>query len=144
MGNLFFIIPLKVIMSIIYNYNKQIVPPGPLINVTVESSDNPEIFISTPALIDTGADYTVITREIFKKLAPLRVGLVYVESFRGEGDFHKLYSVNIKIHNWEFYLIPVLVGSENYVILGRDLLNNFDLRLNGIDGKLKILRCIQK
>lgn len=36
--------------------------------------------------------------------------------------------------------MPVIVGAKDYVILGRDILNYFDLRLNGIDGKLEFLR----
>ena len=51
-------------MPIIYNYNNQISPPAPLINVTVRSSEATDISKTSPALIDTGADYTVITKEI--------------------------------------------------------------------------------
>jgi predicted aspartyl protease len=119
-------------VPIIYKYNKQIIPPAPLVNLTVRNPEAPDIFVPAPALIDTGADYSVITREIFEKLAPLRVGQVYVESFSGEGEVHRLYSVNIEIHDWTFSQVAVLVNSSDYVILGRDILNNFDMRLNGM------------
>lgn len=131
-------------MSISYRYNRQIDPPAPMINIVVKSPENPDIFVPSPGLIDTGADYTAITPEIFDIISPLRVGKVYVESFKGEGDIQLLYSVNIEIHNWKFPQIPVIIGLDDYVILGRDLINNFDLRLNGIDGKFEILRCISK
>lgn len=36
--------------------------------------------------------------------------------------------------------VEVVVGDDNYAIIGRDILNHFDLRLNGIDGKLEFLR----
>ncbi len=55
-----------------------------MINVVVRSPEDPDIFVPSPGLIDTGADYTAITPEIFEKLAPLRVGSVYVETFKGE------------------------------------------------------------
>jgi len=129
-------------MPIIYRYNRQIVPPAPMVNVIVISPEDPNIFFPGPGLIDTGADYTAITPKIFEKLTPLRVGSVYVESFRGEGDVHLLYSVNIEIHQWIFSHVPVIIGLDDYVILGRDLLNSFDFRLNGIDGKFEILRCV--
>jgi predicted aspartyl protease len=128
-------------MPIIYKYNRQIVPPAPMVNVIVRSPENANVFDTSPGLVDTGADYTAITPKIFEKLAPLRVGSVYVESFRGEGDVQLLYSVNIEIHEWLFSHVPVIIGSDDYVIVGRDLLNKFDLRLNGVDGKLEILRC---
>lgn len=126
-------------MPIIYNYNQQIIPHAPLVNIAVRSPESMENFMTSPALLDTGADYSVITQEIFKKLAPLRVGTVYVETFTGAGETHRLYSVNIEIHDWHFPHTPVLVGSDDYVILGRDILNNFDLRLNGIERKLEFL-----
>jgi len=127
-------------MPITYNYNRQVVPPAPLVNVIVRSPEDSAVFVSAPALIDTGADYSVITREILEKLKPLRVGLVYVESFTGEGGAQLIYSVNMEIHEWMFSQVPVLVGAEHYVILGRDIVNNFDLRLNGIDEKFEFLR----
>jgi predicted aspartyl protease len=69
-----------------------------MVNVIVRSPEDPNIFVPSPGLIDTGADYTAITPKIFEKLAPLRVGSVYVESYRGDGEVHLLYSVNIEIH----------------------------------------------
>jgi hypothetical protein len=66
--------------------------------------------------------------------------MVYVESYKGEGDLAPRYSVDVEIHHWLFRQVPVVIGSNDYVILGRDILNNFDLRLNGIDGKLEFLR----
>jgi len=129
-------------MPIIYRYNRQIVPPAPIVNVIVRSPEDANVFVTSPGLVDSGADYTAITPKIFEKLAPFRVGSVYVESFRGEGDVHLLYSVTIEIHEWIFSHVPVIIGLDDYVILGRNLLNNFDLRLNGIDGKFEILRCV--
>ncbi len=92
-----------------------------------------------PALVDFGADFSVITPLIFETLMPYRVDKIYVESYEGKGDIFRRYSVNIEIHNWVFCQVPVIVGDDDYVILGRDILNYFDLRLNGIDGKLEFL-----
>ena len=125
---------------ITYRYNPQIEPPGPLVNVVVRSPEDKEVFLSSPALVDAGADYSVITPKIFEELAPYRVDEIYIESYIGDGDTHRRYSVNIEIHHWIFRQVPVIVGDDDYVILGRDILNHFDLRLNGIDGKLEFLR----
>ena len=127
-------------MGIIYNYNRQIDPPRPMINVVVRSPEDAQVFIASPALIDTGADYSVITPLIYDKLMPLRVGRVRIAGYVGKAEFVPLYSVDIEIHDWRFDEIPVLVGSNDYAIIGLDLLNQFDLRLNGIDGKLEFLR----
>lgn len=59
-------------------------------------------FITTPALLDSGADFSVITTEIFENLKPLRAGAVYAEDFKGEGDVSLLYSPDIEIHENTF------------------------------------------
>jgi predicted aspartyl protease len=111
-----------------------------LINVIIRSPEDGNIVVASPALVDIGADYSVITPKIFEELAPLRADEVYVEDYIGEGDTCRRYSVNIEIHDWIFRQVPVIVGAKDYVILGRDILNYFDLRLNGIDEKLEFLR----
>jgi predicted aspartyl protease len=111
-----------------------------MINVIVRSPEDAQIYVASPALVDTGADYSVITPAIFETLMPLRAGRVHIAGYVGKPEFVPLYSVNIEIHDWRFDQVPVLVGSDDYTIIGRDLLNQFDLRLNGIDGKLEFLR----
>ncbi|MEK7729688.1 MAG: hypothetical protein AAB354_14880 [candidate division KSB1 bacterium] len=123
-----------------YKYNRQIYPPAPLISVIVRSTKDAGLYVATPALTDYGADFSVITEEIFEALMPVCVGDAYVEGFIGEGETLRLYAVGVEFHGWHFPRVPVFVDSKNYIILGRDLLNKFDIRLNGIEGKLEILR----
>jgi len=111
-----------------------------MVNVVVRDFRARETFVSNPALIDTGADYSVITPAIIQKLQPPRTGTLYIEGYEGKGNFVPLYQVDIEIHEWTFREVEVIVGDDDYVILGRDILNHFDLRLNGIDGKLEFLR----
>lgn len=127
-------------MTIVYNYNRQIYPPAPLMSVIVSSPGDPELYVATPALMDYGADFSVITEEILETLLPVCVGDAYVEGFMGAGETLRLYAVGIEFHGWRFSRVPVFVGAKNYIILGRDVLNKFDIRLNGIEGKLEILR----
>ncbi|MCG3119718.1 MAG: hypothetical protein ALAOOOJD_02229 [bacterium] len=74
------------------------------------------------------------------ELQPPRSGTIYIESYKGTGDFTALYRVDFEMHNWIFQHVEVVVGDSQYAIIGRDILNHFDLRLNGIDGKLEFLR----
>lgn len=127
-------------MNVVYNYNRQIAPPAPLVIVVIRNPRMRAMFATNPALIDTGAACSTITPEILQELQPPRTGTIYVESYKGKGDFVPLYRVDIEIHNWVFREVEVVVGASNYAIIGRDILNSFDLRLNGIDGKLEFLR----
>lgn len=111
-----------------------------MVNVLIRRHEDDESFVATPALIDTGADYSAITPLILDRLTPFRTGEVYVENYSGRGEMGELYAVCIELHGWQLTQLQVVVGSDEYVILGRDLLNRFDLRLNGIDGKLEFLR----
>lgn len=111
-----------------------------MVNVVIRRHEEDESFVSTPALIDPGADYSAITPLILDKLTPFRTGEVYVENYSGRGMMVELYAVSVELHEWKFTQLLTIVGSDDYAILGRNLLNLFDLRLNGIDGKLEFLR----
>ena len=127
-------------MNIFYNYNRQIEPPAPLVNAIIRNPRVRDRLVNNPALIDIGASCSVVTPEIVSLLQPPRTGTIYIESYKGKGDFTALYRVDIEIHNWIFREVEVVVGDSHYAIIGRDILNHFDLRLNGIDGKLEFLR----
>lgn len=127
-------------VNFFYNYNRQIDPPAPFVNIVVQSPKARTIFVNNPALIDPGAGCSVITPQMAEQLQPPRTGTIHVSGYKGKGEFTALYRVNIEIHNWVFREVEVIIGDDNYAIIGRDILNHFDLRLNGIDGKLEFLR----
>lgn len=127
-------------VNFFYNYNRQIDPPAPFINAFVRNPKTATIFVNNPALIDHGAGCSVITPEMAEQIQPPRTGTIHVSGFKDKGEFAALYRVHIEIHHWVFREVEVAIGDSDYAIIGRDILNHFDLRLNGIDGKLEFLR----
>jgi len=121
-----------------FNYNARIFnPPAPALKIELRSPAMLET--STPeeviALIDTGADTSCIPLEFVRKL-----NLKEVDSIRfGRADEReeafeerKVYSVYITVP----LLLPILarvipLKNSPYAILGRDLINNWLLKLDG-------------
>jgi len=58
-----------------------------MVNVIIRSPEENELFMASPALVDIGAGYSVITPVIFETLMPFRVDKVYVESYEGKLEF---------------------------------------------------------
>lgn len=121
-----------------YKYSKNFTPPAPVIEISVSvplSKDN----ISLTALMDSGADITVIPERIISQLKMRRVDSTLASGF-GKGVIEA--TVYAAILSVEGVLKPriyrVLSWRENYILLGRDLLNQLIAVLNGPNEKLKL------
>jgi predicted aspartyl protease len=121
-----------------YKYSKNFSPPAPVIEISVSvplSNDN----ISLTALMDSGADITVIPEQIISQLKIRRVDSTLASGF-GKGVIEA--TVYAAILSIEGVLKPriyrVLSWRENYILLGRDILNQLVSVLNGPNEKLKL------
>jgi predicted aspartyl protease len=119
-------------------YSSDFNPPAPVIELCVSvplSKDD----ISLTALIDSGADVTVIPERIISQLKIRRVDSTLASGF-GKGVVEA--SVYAAVLSVEGILKPkiyrVLSWRENYVLLGRDLLNQLITVLDGPNGVLKL------
>jgi predicted aspartyl protease len=117
-----------------YRYNQQVVPPAAYVHVIVGRSDANGTGGPVAALVDSGADKTVIPRAIVEELALPQAGAIEVAGLNQIISIMPLYIVNIAIGN----LPPVVadvIGSagEQYVLLGRDVLNRYRVTLDGPD-----------
>lgn len=94
--------------------------------------------ITLKAVVDSGADYTIIPMESIEKLGlPIR-------KIRDVGDFtggrHKvtLYFANITIPSLNEHPIMVIGMKGAYVLAGRDILNLYKVTLDGRQKKIEI------
>lgn len=83
-------------VNFFYNYNRQIDPPAPLVNAVVRNPRANAIFVNNPALIDPGAGCSVITPKMAEQLQPPRSGTIYVEGYKGKGDFLLFIGLTLK------------------------------------------------
>jgi predicted aspartyl protease len=122
-----------------YRYNAQVEPPAPFIHATVSHPEREEAIADLPAQLDTAADMTVVPEEVIKRLGLVPIEEVPVGGFGGQVTEFPAYFVEITLRDMRTVSVKVL-GSrdEPYILLGRDVLNEFRIVLDGPQCLLEI------
>lgn len=118
-----------------YPYSTRYDPPMPVVEVTLGASGDDLSIGPLTAIIDTGADITVVPREYLARLGSPVVAGGYLRSPWGERRRVRIYEVNLRVGEHSFYdmeAVGELDGHE--VLLGRDVLNRLNLQLDGPRG----------
>jgi len=124
-------------MIVRYNYNQQVEPPAPFIYVTVIAPDpragetQAARSARIPMQLDNGAALTVIPQRLLGELRLIKFSEVGVGGFRHAPEVEDSFLVRLQIHEWEMEAVEVILGDDNYGLLGRDVLNRFLLTLDG-------------
>ena len=116
-------------------YSKDFTPPAPVVELELENPVTKRK-ISLEALLDTGFSGTIIVPIFIYE----KIGLYIIESLEPAyvvtsiGFYSKLKKAKAYIEIPKIYRKLVCVYSSHtikYPILGRDILNDLDIRLNG-------------
>ena len=96
--------------------------------------------VTLPALLDSGSDITVIPRLVAKNLnlRPAYVG--YALDIGGVPEGSTVFSALVSVEKEEPAIIEVLTWGEEYVLLGRDMINQWRVLLDGPEQTLTISR----
>lgn len=114
-----------------YRY-AELIPPAPMVHVTLRCPNRGVTTRSVVALIDTGADQTVLPRAMIDAMELVVTGVERVQGFAGQIIELGVYVVELSIHDSAPLRIEALVGEqEKYVLLGRDVLNAHRILLDG-------------
>jgi predicted aspartyl protease len=114
-------------------------PPDPMIHVAIRCPSRGTEATGVVALIDTGADRTVLPRTVIDALALAVTGVERFQGFAGQIVELSVYVVDLSIHDLPAVRIePVLGEAEKYVLLGRDVLNAHRILLDGPQLALEI------
>ena len=121
-----------------YKYSRNFNPPAPVVELSILAPLSTASNSST-ALVDSGADITVIPDGIVSQLKLRRVDSMPAFGF-GKGVIEAtVYAATLSV---EGILKPkiyrVLSWNEDYVLLGRDLLNQLIAVLNGPNTELSL------
>lgn len=125
--------------QLLFEYSRVYDPVAPIIPIEIHSYDPDHEHTTQTALVDTGADGTMIPTYILH-----RVGAEFLETRRMRGvtgisQRVRIYLVAIQIGAQLFNGIrAVAMPSGHETILGRDVLNQLVVTLNGLASQTKV------
>ena len=114
-------------------YDTSYDPPALVVGVRVSRPIDSEDVRFLKGLIDTGADMFVISKRLINELQIVPAGEVIVLDFDGDEREKTTYYVFISINDFEELVEVISLDFEEQedVIIGRDILNNLTVVLNG-------------
>jgi predicted aspartyl protease len=107
--------------------------PSPIARIEVSNPyDSKNKLKNVKAILETGAGVTSIPESIIKELGSLQYTTISVRSLldRNRIISKRLYSVIIELDGQENE-VEVLTIPRDYAIIGRDILNQYKITLNG-------------
>jgi hypothetical protein len=121
-----------------YSYNQQILPPAPFVFVRLVNPADGRALDNVPAQLDHGADRSVLPSNLVHDLGLAQMGIAEIGGLGG--NLHELptYIVLIGIHDLPPRACRVLSCTEPWVLLGRDILNDYRILLDGPQRTLEI------
>ena len=114
-------------------YDASYDPPAPVVRVRVSRPLDTEDGRFVKGLIDTGADMSVVSKRLISELQIVPAGEVIVLDFEGDEREKTTFFVFMSVNDFEELVEVVSLEFEEQedVIIGRDILNNLTLVLNG-------------
>jgi Aspartyl protease len=115
-----------------YRYAQQMQPPAPFVHVAVRCLVTNQQTSPLPALVDSAADRTVLTKAVVDALGLVEDGRLLFQGFAGEVVELPIFLVEIRVHDFAPVLVRAVLGEyEPYLLLGRDILNFHEVCLKG-------------
>jgi predicted aspartyl protease len=115
-----------------YAYNRQVTPPAPFVHVSLQNLMAGTISDNLAALVDTGADRTVIPSSLVEALGLVPLDELPFAGLGGHLVHLRTYLVEIAIRGFPPRELEVVAHhDEPYILLGRDLLNQQRILLDG-------------
>ena len=120
-----------------YPYSEDFVPPAPYCEILLSDAGN----VSQRrlgALLDTGADITAIPLNVARRLDLQHRGIVFVEGSVGERVARHTFSASLSLDGISWTALRVMAWNQDLVLLGRDVLNQYHITLDGPNQTLTI------
>jgi hypothetical protein len=115
-----------------YNYLTQLQPPAPFVNVTLRNPVTGAEHRDVPAQLDIAADRTVLPATLVAVLALPQIGTISIGGVGGFIQPMASYPVQVALHDLPVQTIEAVASpGEQWVLLGRDVLNAFRINLVG-------------
>lgn len=105
----------------------------PRLTIQVRSPHQEDLYRDIPAILDTGSDRTCIPSKIFTDLGEINFeyGEINVKGAIGIADKRTTYIVHLRFADCDFLDLEVVTLDEDFALIGRDLLNQHKIVLDG-------------
>lgn len=115
-----------------HEYDPTYHPAMPVVEIQVISLEDPTQTASLVAIVDSGADITFVPVQVLRRLSVESLRRVSVKGIDGLSYTVDMYLVKLIIGSYEFFGVRVVGDEQNQTILGRNVLNELVVTLNGL------------
>ena len=106
-------------------------PPAPVMEVSLSIPTGQSVILKLPALLDSGADITVIPEWIVQQLQLRYVDEIIASGYDGIPKQTFVYSVKLIFNDLGDFIVRAIPSNNDHVLMGRDILNRWSLLLEG-------------
>ncbi len=122
-----------------YAYDSSFTPAMPVVSIKIGRSLTPPQ-LQLNALIDSGADSVIIPLVYLRQIRARKERTVWMRTVTGTRSVVDMYTISLQFGPFEFRNQLVAGGLQpNEIIIGRDILNQFIVTLNGLASVVEIL-----
>lgn len=126
-------------MNLHFDYDRRYWPPAPVVDISIDGYSPGVQPVMMRALIDSGADGTMIPLSVLEKVEADYTDSVRMSGVTGNSEQKDRYRVRIQIGDLVVKGIDaVAIDFEDEVLLGRDVLNQLVVTLDGLAAETKI------
>ena len=123
-----------------YDYDLAYLPAMPVVTVQIGRPDA-ATSLTLPALVDSGADATMIPIRHLKQVNAIKRQQVFIRSVSGKRAGAYLYTISLQFAHYERQRINVVGNQDtNETIIGRDILNHLVVTLDGLANAVLVAR----
>ena len=109
-------------------YDRTRDPPAPVMSLLVAAPGSAEA-VAVPSLVDTGADCTLIPAAVARSLGLPLIDRLRLEGFGGATQRAPVHAAIVRVAGRR--TLARLIAYDTEAIIGRDLLNQLEIRLDG-------------
>ncbi len=114
-----------------YGNTQHSVSPSPEALVKISNPSDFSKICDVMGIIDSGAVMTCIPESILSQLGKLTYSSVSIRDINGNIINRKTYIIDIQIEDYQIKNVEVIVVPKRYTLIGRDIINQFKIVLDG-------------
>ncbi len=128
-------------MSHIFDYDLKYNGPAlPIVELVIYRAGNNRNGASVPrVVVDSGADASMLPLRVLEQAGAQKVDWMRIRGVHGPSYIVEIYEVDVKVGDYTIFSVYVAADHFNREsIVGRDVLNQLVVTLNGLEGVVEI------